>query len=56
LSFPNRETEAHSTPEKAISGSAQSLDLQQFGKLMRDLKPYIELWKETRTRKAADQN
>jgi len=40
--------EVHPAPEKAISDGAQSLDLAQFEKMMRDLQPYIALWKETR--------
>jgi 3-deoxy-7-phosphoheptulonate synthase len=40
--------EVHPAPEKAISDGAQSLDLLQFDKLMRDLKPYIQLWQESR--------
>src|SRR5579862_2096780 len=44
--------EVHPAPEKAISDGAQSLDLAQFGKMMEELKPYVELWKGSR--KAAD--
>ena len=40
--------EAHPAPERAISDGAQSLDLNQFAKMMEDLKPYIALWKEAR--------
>src|SRR5579871_4672352 len=40
--------EVHPWPEKAISDGAQSLDLAQFGKLMQELRPYLELWKESR--------
>jgi 3-deoxy-7-phosphoheptulonate synthase len=40
--------EVHPAPEKAFSDGAQSLDLAQFEKMMRELKPYIELWKESR--------
>jgi len=40
--------EAHPAPEKAISDGAQSLDMQQFAKMMEELKPYIELWKDSR--------
>jgi 3-deoxy-7-phosphoheptulonate synthase len=40
--------EVHPAPEKAISDGAQSLDLTQFAKMMAELKPYVELWKETR--------
>ena len=45
--------EAHPAPEKAISDGAQSLDLLQFARMMDDLKPYIELWKESRAREVA---
>lgn len=38
--------EVHLAPEKAISDGAQSLDLAQFAKMMRDLQPYIQLWGE----------
>src|SRR5216684_5191383 len=40
--------EVHPSPEKAISDGAQSLDLAQFQKMMRDLAPYIELWGASR--------
>ncbi|PYU66487.1 MAG: 3-deoxy-7-phosphoheptulonate synthase, partial [Acidobacteria bacterium] len=40
--------EVHPAPEKAISDGAQSLDLAQFQKMMKDLEPYVQLWKETR--------
>jgi 3-deoxy-7-phosphoheptulonate synthase len=40
--------EVHPAPEKAISDGAQSLDVSQFAKMMEELKPYIELWKESR--------
>ena len=42
--------EVHPAPEKAISDGAQSLDMAQFTKMMEELKPYIELWKESRSR------
>jgi 3-deoxy-7-phosphoheptulonate synthase len=45
--------EAHPAPEKAISDGAQSLDLQQFARMMRELEPYIELWKEARMAETA---
>ena len=41
--------EVHPNPEKAVSDGAQSLTLEQFRKMMRDLQPYIRLWKEART-------
>jgi 3-deoxy-7-phosphoheptulonate synthase len=44
--------ETHPAPEKAISDGAQSLDLNQFSKLMIELKPYISLWEESRKRDA----
>jgi 3-deoxy-7-phosphoheptulonate synthase len=40
--------EVHPAPEKAISDGAQSLDIVQFTKMMEELKPYRELWKESR--------
>ena len=44
--------EVHPAPEKAISDGAQSLDLSQFEKMMRDLQPYIALWNESRKTQA----
>jgi 3-deoxy-7-phosphoheptulonate synthase len=40
--------EVHPHPEKAISDGAQSLTFDQFAALMRELKPYIGLWKAAR--------
>ena len=40
--------EAHPCPEKAMSDGPQSLRLDQFEAMMRTLKPYLELWKESR--------
>jgi 3-deoxy-7-phosphoheptulonate synthase len=45
--------EVHPAPEKAISDGAQSLDLAQFEKMMRDLQPYIALWSESRKKEVA---
>src|SRR5271167_54573 len=45
--------EAHPAPEKAMSDGAQSLDLNQFAKMMEDLKPHIALWKEWRAKDLA---
>ena len=42
--------EVHPAPEKAISDGAQSLDLPQFQKMMKELQPYIQLWNESRRR------
>jgi len=44
--------EVHPAPEKAISDGAQSLDVAQFSKMMEELKPYIELWKQSRKAEA----
>jgi 3-deoxy-7-phosphoheptulonate synthase len=44
--------EVHPAPEKAISDGAQSLDLPQFERMMQELKPYIQLWKESRKQTA----
>jgi 3-deoxy-7-phosphoheptulonate synthase len=40
--------EVHPHPEKAMSDGAQSLTFDQFGAMMRDLDPYIALWKQAR--------
>jgi len=48
--------EVHPAPEKAISDGAQSLDLAQFDKMMKELKPYVELWKGTRQQVAVAAN
>src|SRR5579872_1318363 len=40
--------EVHPQPEKAVSDGAQSLTLDQFRKMMSDLKPYIQLWEASR--------
>jgi 3-deoxy-7-phosphoheptulonate synthase len=40
--------EVHPCPEKAVSDGAQSLTLAGFGQLMRDLEPYVALWKQAR--------
>ena len=45
--------EVHPAPEKAMSDGAQSLDPKQFAAMMRDLQPYVELWKTERARIAA---
>jgi len=45
--------EVHPAPEKAISDGAQSLDLAQFHKMMKELEPYIQLWNESRRVQAA---
>ncbi|SPE29230.1 3-deoxy-D-arabinoheptulosonate-7-phosphate synthase (fragment) [Candidatus Sulfopaludibacter sp. SbA3] len=45
--------EVHPCPEKAVSDGAQSLTLAGFEQMMRDLAPYIRLWKEARMQCAA---
>jgi 3-deoxy-7-phosphoheptulonate synthase len=40
--------EMHPTPEKAWSDGAQSLSPAEFAKLMKDLQPYIDIWKKDR--------
>jgi len=44
--------EVHPAPEKAISDGAQSLDLTQFQRMMRELEPYLALWSEARRTEA----
>ncbi len=44
--------EVHPQPEKAVSDGAQSLDLNQFQKLMKELRPYIQLWEQSRVTEA----
>jgi hypothetical protein len=36
-----------------MSDGAQSLDIPQFRKMMQDLQPYIDLWKESRVTEVA---
>jgi 3-deoxy-7-phosphoheptulonate synthase len=45
--------EMHPHPEKAVSDGAQSLDPRQFARMMEDLKPYTELWKQSREAETA---
>ncbi len=45
--------EVHPHPEKAFSDGAQSLTIPQFRDLMRDLKPYIDVWKQSRVADAS---
>jgi len=40
--------EVHPNPEKAVSDGAQSLKLGDFQAFMRQLRPYLDLWKEAR--------
>jgi 3-deoxy-7-phosphoheptulonate synthase len=41
--------EIHPNPEKALSDGPQSLRLPEFEQLMKDLQPYIQLWKAERS-------
>ena len=45
--------EVHPNPEKAVSDGAQSLKLEDFRAMMRQLRPYLDLWKEARLAEAA---
>lgn len=45
--------EVHPVPEKAASDGAQSLTLQGFEEMMRQLQPYIDLWKRERVEAVA---
>jgi 3-deoxy-7-phosphoheptulonate synthase len=40
--------EVHPCPAKAMSDGAQSLDVPGFEEMMRDMAPYVEIWKRTR--------
>ncbi|MCS7024364.1 MAG: 3-deoxy-7-phosphoheptulonate synthase [Bryobacteraceae bacterium] len=45
--------EAHPSPEEALSDGPQSLSLDQFRQLMRELEGHLALWKQSRTCAAA---
>jgi 3-deoxy-7-phosphoheptulonate synthase len=45
--------EVHPCPEKAVSDGAQSLTLEGFREMMRELRPYIELWQGSHMAAAA---
>jgi len=44
--------EVHPNPAKAVSDGAQSLDVEQFRTMMRDMSPYIDIWKRSRLEEA----
>ncbi|MEK7404274.1 MAG: 3-deoxy-7-phosphoheptulonate synthase [Acidobacteriota bacterium] len=44
--------EVHPHPEKAVSDGAQSLSFAQFQAMMRELGPYIQIWKGARAQAA----
>jgi 3-deoxy-7-phosphoheptulonate synthase len=45
--------EVHPHPEKAVSDGAQSLTIPQFESMMKQLGPYLALWKEARSAEQA---
>jgi 3-deoxy-7-phosphoheptulonate synthase len=45
--------EVHPHPEKAVSDGAQSLTIPQFEAMMKQLQPYLALWKEARSAELA---
>ena len=45
--------EVHPNPAKAISDGAQSLDVAMFNDMMRDMDPYVEIWRQSRVRELA---
>jgi 3-deoxy-7-phosphoheptulonate synthase len=40
--------EVHPNPAKAISDGAQSLDIPMFRKMMREMDPYVRIWRDDR--------
>ena len=44
--------EVHPPPDKAVSDGAQSLDPKMWAAMMTDLKPYMELWRQSRAQAA----
>ncbi len=44
--------EIHPDPERAWSDGAQSMTFSSFGEMMREIAPYVELWKATRLQAA----
>jgi len=40
--------EVHPNPEKAFSDGPQSLTLEGFARIMEELRPYVELWRQAR--------
>ncbi|MBS1830629.1 MAG: 3-deoxy-7-phosphoheptulonate synthase [Acidobacteria bacterium] len=45
--------EVHPCPEKAVSDGAQSLHLPTFDRMMKDLRGYMKLWRESRATETA---
>jgi len=48
--------EIHPCPEKAVSDGAQSLHLPTFRQMMKELQPYVELWRESRAAAVAGES
>lgn len=46
--------EVHPDPERAWSDGAQSMTFAQFDQTMRDIQPYLELWRESRKARQAE--
>ena len=45
--------EVHPNPAKAVSDGAQSLDVPMFNEMMRDMDPYVEIWRQSRVKELA---
>jgi 3-deoxy-7-phosphoheptulonate synthase len=45
--------EVHPCPEKAVSDGAQSLTIPQFQAMMKELQPYLAIWKRSRAAEMA---
>jgi 3-deoxy-7-phosphoheptulonate synthase len=43
--------EMHPCPEKAMSDGAQSLNFPQFRAMMLELKPFVDIWKDMRSKR-----
>jgi 3-deoxy-7-phosphoheptulonate synthase len=45
--------EVHPNPAKAVSDGAQSLDVPMFRKMMREMDPYVQIWRKDRVTELA---
>ena len=45
--------EVHPNPAKAVSDGAQSLDVPMFNEMMRDMDPYVDIWRQSRVKELA---
>ena len=43
----------HPNPAKAVSDGAQSLDVPMFNEMMRDMDPYVDIWRQSRVKELA---